>query len=160
MPAGRERTPITSGRQGALWRLPPGRKIRDDAVDEPLGPPPADDMPLQPTSRREWILRPGLDHPWLPEQDAANRRSRQEGPEDYRLNAEEQQRDGRTAASTATITSPPSWTSTPPIPLPSPDTASAATLRRFQVHPNLRVDHRRRTCHSTPSGATILLVPV
>ena len=50
-------------------------------------------MPLQPTSRRAAIVRPSLNRPWLPKEDAADRRSRQEGPEDNQLNAEEQKGD-------------------------------------------------------------------
>jgi len=79
--------------QRALWRFPPGRKIRDDLLDEPSGLAPPDDTPLQATSRREGIVRPCLDHPWLPEQDSADHASCQEDPEDDQLDAEEQKRD-------------------------------------------------------------------
>jgi hypothetical protein len=76
-----------------MWRFPPGRKIRDDLLDEPSGLPPPNDMPLQPTSRRKGIVRPCLDHPWLSEQDSADYASCHEGPENDQLNAEEQKRD-------------------------------------------------------------------
>ena len=79
--------------QRALWRFPPGRKIRDDLLDEPSGLAPPNDTPLQATSRREGIVRPCLDHPRLPEQDSADHPSRQEGPKNNQLNAEEQKRD-------------------------------------------------------------------